>query len=67
MAKTKQTNPIAPIAPISLRLDAELNSDLEEAMVITKLNKSDLARLSIERGLKIVLKQLTTQPVEVAA
>ena len=64
MAKTKQATPPA---PISLRLDAELNSDLEQAMVITKLNKSDLARLSIERGLKIVLKQLTTQPVEVAA
>lgn len=64
MAKTKPTNPNA---PISLRLDAELNSDLEQAMVLTKLNKSDLARLSIERGLKIVIKQLTTQPLEVAA
>ncbi|MDP1588745.1 MAG: hypothetical protein Q8M07_13430, partial [Prosthecobacter sp.] len=46
------------------RLDAELNSDLEQAMQATKLSKSDLARLSIERGLKIVLKQLT---MEVAA
>lgn len=64
MAKTK---PTTPPAPISLRLDAELNSDLEQAMVITKLNKSDLARLSIERGLKIVIKQLTTQPLEAVA
>ena len=60
MAKPKPTN----AAPISLRLDADLNKDLEEAMVVTKLNKSDLARLSIERGLRIVLKQLT---MEVAA
>jgi len=64
MAKPK---PTTPNAPISLRLDAELNSDLEQAMLLTKLNKSDLARLSIERGLKIVIKQLTTQPLETAA
>lgn len=63
MAKPKQTNSAT---PISLRLDDDLNNDLEQAMVVTRLNKSDLARLSIERGLKIVLKQLTTQ-VEVAA
>lgn len=63
MAKTKHTT----AAPISLRLDPELNRDLEDAMAVTKLNKSDLARLSIERGLKIVIKQLTTQPLDVAA
>lgn len=56
MAKTK---PLRTPAPISLRLDAELNAELEGAMAQTKLSKSDLARLSIERGLKIVLKQLT--------
>jgi len=59
----KQKTPKGP-PPISLRLDGELNSELESAMAQTKLSKSDLARLSIERGLKIVLKQLT---MEVAA
>lgn len=57
MAKRRPTHTPA---PISLRLDEELNTDLEQAMALTKLNKSDLARLSIERGLKIVIKQLTT-------
>lgn len=63
MAKTK--TPTTP-PPLSLRLDDELNNDLEAAMKATRLSKSDLARLSIERGLKIVLKQLAT-PVEAAA
>ena len=63
MAKRRPTNTPA---PISLRLDAELNTDLEEAMALTKLNKSDLARLSIERGLKIVIKQLTTPLADAA-
>lgn len=35
-------------------------------MQATRLSKSDLARLSIERGLKIVLKQLTTPVAEAA-
>lgn len=63
MAKTKNSkNP----PPLSLRLDDELNDELETAMQATRLSKSDLARLSIERGLKIVLKQLTTPVAEAA-
>lgn len=49
--------------PISLRLSDELESELAAAVVETGLSKSDLARLAIERGLKIVRRQLET-PVE---
>lgn len=66
MAKTKNKQPAN---VMTLRLDPELEGELEAAQETTKLSKSDLARLSIERGLKIVLRQLTMTPesMEVAA
>lgn len=52
---------------MTLRLDDALNESLEAAVVRTKLSKSDLARLSFERGLEIVVRQLTTKLPEMAA
>lgn len=62
---SKPKKPKAP-APISLRIDEALSSELEAAAQETKLNKSDLVRLSVERGLKILLEQLRA-PVKTAA
>lgn len=50
--------------PLSLRLDDDLLSSLEAAEEETNLSRSDLARLSIERGLKLLLAQLKSVPSE---
>lgn len=52
--------------PLTIRLGDELSKDLAEAVSTTKLSRSDVARLAIERGLKIVVAQLTS-PVSQAA
>lgn len=44
--------------PLSLRLGEKLNVELAEAEEETGLSKSDLARLAIQRGLKILREQL---------
>jgi predicted transcriptional regulator len=48
--------------PLSIRLDAELMKNVDDAAVKTKLCRSDVARLAMERGLKIVVAQLTGVP-----
>lgn len=59
MANTKQTRRTAPATNvISIRLDGELQQSLDEAMSSTKLSRSDLARMSMERGLKVLMAQL---------
>lgn len=69
MRRPKETEPKPALKGVAmtLRLDDELNDALEQAMKQTKLSKSDLARLSFERGLAIVVRQLTTTPPELAA
>jgi hypothetical protein len=63
MARPKQ---LKQPQPISLRLNAEMETTLIEASRRTGLSKSDVARLSIERGLSILLKQLETPVAEAA-
>ena len=43
---------------MTIRLDGDLERDLTEARALTKLSRSDLARMSMERGLKILMQQL---------
>ena len=63
MARPKQ---LKQPQPISLRLNAEMDTTLVEASRRTGLSKSDVARLSIERGLGILMRQLES-PVSEAA
>lgn len=65
MARPKQTKQAQP-QPLSLRLNPEMDTMLADASRRTRLSKSDVARLSIERGLGILLKQLEA-PVSEAA
>jgi predicted DNA-binding protein len=45
--------------PLSLRLSAELEEDVAKAEAELGLSRSDIARLAIERGLKVLRTQLT--------
>jgi predicted DNA-binding protein len=47
--------------PLSLRLSPELEEEVAKAETELGLSRSDIARLAIERGLKILKTQLTTQ------
>lgn len=67
MSKKKPSKDTAAPKPLSLRLDDKLLAALEAAESQTSLSRSDLARLSIERGLKLLLAQLNSTPVESAA
>ena len=58
--KTKAANKSVPIA-----MPIELDAKIEEAMTrLPMLSKQDVMRLSIERGLSILVNQLTSLPVE---
>ncbi len=52
--------------PVSVRLGEALEIKLDHAATKTGLSKSDLARLSIERGLGILLAQLEAPVAEAA-
>lgn len=58
MANTKQHRRPAASNVITIRVDGDLQQSLDEAMSSTKLSRSDLARMSMERGLKVLLAQL---------
>lgn len=61
MAKTKQTHKTsAAMNVLTIRLDADLERELTDAVTTTKLSRSDLARMSMERGLRVLLTQLST-------
>lgn len=68
MANTKRQHrrPAAANNVISIRLDGDLQQSLDDAMSSTKLSRSDLARMSMERGLKVLMAQLNA-PVAPAA
>ncbi len=58
MAKTNQHDKRPANNVISIRLDGDLQQSLDEAVSTTKLSRSYLARMSMERGLKVLLAQL---------
>jgi hypothetical protein len=61
MANTKRDNkrPAAAGEVITIRVDDDLRESLNAAVTTTKLSRSDLARMSMERGLKVLLAQLS--------
>lgn len=59
MAKTKTHRRQAAASDvITIRVDDDLRQSLDAAVTTTKLSRSDLARMSMERGLKVLLAQL---------
>lgn len=66
MSERKTRKKPASPAPVSVRLGEVLEGKLDQAVVKTGLSKSDLARLSIERGLGILLAQLESPVAEAA-
>ena len=45
--------------PITVRISAQLNAEIEASVIATGLKKSDVVRLSISRGLEILMGQLS--------
>lgn len=56
---TKRTAKKAARTVTPLSLDAELDSKVSKAAATTKLSKQAVMRMSIERGLDILLDQLS--------
>jgi hypothetical protein len=46
--------------PITVRISAQLNAEIEASVIATGLKKSDVIRLSILRGLEILTGQLSS-------
>ncbi|GAA5139252.1 hypothetical protein GCM10023213_19650 [Prosthecobacter algae] len=67
MSTNPQTDERNAVKPMSLRISNELSEDIETASVETGLSKSDIARLALERGLKILRAQLKGTTPEAAA
>lgn len=44
--------------PLSIRISTELDQQLIEAVRLTDMKRSDVVRMSIERGLPVLLAQL---------
>jgi len=47
---------------VPLAMSAELDADIDKAAKEVGLSKQDTMRLSIERGLKVLKAQMTSQP-----
>jgi predicted DNA-binding protein len=50
---------------ISIRVPSDLNEKTENAAKATGLKKSDVIRLSIDRGVDILIAQLSAAPAEI--
>ncbi|MCW1922685.1 hypothetical protein OKA05_08980 [Luteolibacter arcticus] len=48
--------------PVPLKLTPALETKVAEAVEATGLKKSDVLRMSVERGLDVLLAQLTSDP-----
>jgi hypothetical protein len=44
--------------PLSIRISNELDQQLIDAVRVTEMKRSDVVRMSIERGLPVLLAQL---------
>lgn len=63
--RTKKAKPAGVHVP--LRMSAELEAKVESASEKVNLSKQDVMRLAIERGLEVLITQLTTPPATSAA
>lgn len=55
-----------PKKSIPVRLSADLEQKIEAAAEQVKLSKQDVMRLSLERGLEVLIRQLTSEPATAA-
>lgn len=62
----KTTTPAPEIPPVSLRISPSLSERIEQGRKNTGLSKAALLRLSVERGLPLVLKRLQSEPAKAA-
>lgn len=64
MKKEAERRPAAPSTDVNvpLRMPHELHSKVNAASVQLKLAKQDVMRLSLERGIDILIAQLTSTP-----
>lgn len=51
-----------PRAPLSIRLSDELDAKLRAAVEATGLKRSDVARMSLEKGLPLFVAQMAGNP-----
>lgn len=51
-----------PRPPLSIRLSDELDAKLNAAVATTKLSRSDVARFSLEKGIPLLVAQMTGAP-----
>lgn len=49
---------------VPLRMDAELAKKLKDTAATLKINQQTTARMSLDRGLDVLLAQLTSPPLE---
>ena len=52
---------------VPIRMPVELEAKIDAAAEKVKLSKADTMRLAIERGLDVLIAQLTTPPATTAA
>ena len=52
---------------VPLRMPADLDAKVDAASARTKLSKQDVMRLALERGIDVLIAQLTTPPATSAA
>lgn len=52
---------------VPVRIPVDLDTQIEKAAEKTGLNKQQVMRLSMERGLSVLVAQLTGQPLEAAS
>ena len=65
--KKKPERPASGFVSVPLRLSSELEEKIAKASEKTKLAKQDVMRLSLERGIDILVDQLTKPVVPAAA
>ena len=51
--------PASALPPLSIRISEELNGQINDAVKRTGLKRSDVARKGLERGIPLLIAQLT--------
>ena len=67
MSERRSRKSKEPGVNVPIRMPAELEAKIDAAAEKVKLSKADTMRLAIERGLDVLIAQLTTPPATTAA
>lgn len=62
MSERRSDKKKAAVVNVPIRMPATLEAQIEAAAEKVKLSKQDTMRLAIERGLDVLIAQLTTAP-----